>query len=261
MWNYEMISNEDKYAYASLLKGGFNETFISPHPFFDLSHAVGCIRILSRPCYADVMYSYQSNALNPLYNSCLPMGASPPDSIDISFTLPAPLAADSTYNVSVSTSSNYVDTWKATDTLFDIVLTGVDAPILLVPSPGLIAGGALTFCDSKDSPCFGGAIVTNNLGNIVQWNLVADGAPSSPFLTFITYNNSDLGSIDGLGSTQNGSDELELNQLNGQTGVWVETSSTSTPEPASLALLLPGLAGLGFAIRARARTERGLPRL
>ena len=78
--------------------------------------------------------------------------------------------------------------------------------------------------------CFGGAIATDQFGNIEQWNLVAGNPQTGPYLTFITYDNPYLGSQDGLGSVQNGANEAEFNDLDGPTGFW----SGPIPVPAPL---------------------------
>jgi hypothetical protein len=214
--------------------------------------AGGSSALFSEPAWADIVYSYQSNVANPLYNAALPSGQSPEDSITISFTLQAPLVADSTYDISVATSPIYISSWAASDQLFGMKLFGTDTPISLVPSPGLMAGGALNACGNT---CFGGAIETGASGNIIQWNLVADGASDSPYLTFISYDNSYIGSTDGLGSTPDSGQELELNAPNGPTGVWTETSSSPIPEPGSWTMLLTGLACIAFRIRYQRRAR------
>lgn len=190
---------------------------------------------------ADVIYRYHSAASNPLQ--------SPTDYISIIFNSPFVLAPNSVYDISVAPAADYIDSWSATDTLFGIDLTGVNAPISLAPFPGLLPGGALGACGFT---CLGGAIATNSEGQIYEWNLIADG-PASEYLTFITYNNPYLGSIDALGYNPGGGDVLELNTLNGQTGVWSEGGlPTAVPEPSTLALFGFGLFGLG-AIRRRTR--------
>ncbi len=196
-------------------------------------------------------YIYRSAAANPLFDT--PPLSSGADAITLEFTVPARLAPNSVYDISVAPGPTVTEGWQASDSLFGIVLTGAGAPIALVPAPGLIEGGALTFCDTSAAPCFGGAIQTDAAGRVTRWNLVADGAPGQPYLTFITYNTPGLGGIDGLGSVQSGLDELELNTLNGPVGAW-----TAVPEPTSWALPLVGFAGLGAVLRAaRARRPAG----
>jgi hypothetical protein len=107
----------------------------------------------------------------------------------------------------------------------------------------------LNYCDVIKFPCFDGAIATNSAGQIDQWNLVADGAPGQPYLTFITYNNPWIGTVDALGSMRDGQDEFSENQLRGETGSWngFTASSYSVPEASTWAMLALGFAALGFA--------------
>lgn len=192
---------------------------------------------------ASVVYTYTSSLSNPLYGLSPDAGIIP-DYISISFISYSALAANSTYNISVNPSGTVIPFWEATDSRFLITLNGLDAPLSLVPAPGLIEGGALNACGLT---CFGGAIQTDAFGNIVRWNLVADGAAGDPYLTFIIYNTAGLGSIDGLGSTQNGVEMLELNALNGITGAWTESVlPSSIPLPATLPLFASGLGALGL---------------
>jgi PEP-CTERM motif len=208
---------------------------------------------LSHSCLSNVMYTYQTNILNPLHENGI--SQSPPDYIAISFTVVAPLLPYSTYDISVSPSASEISNWTAVDSLFGIRLTGVDAPISLVPYPGLLGGGALTECDLKPSAsCFGGAISTDQYANIVQWNLVADGPTSGPYLTFITYNTPYLvpDSVDALGSVQNGIDVLWENQLGVLPGFWSGPTPVSpVPEPSSIALLGVSLFGLLYRLHRR----------
>jgi len=187
---------------------------------------------LSQTCFADVTYTSQSNILNPLHNADVPANKNPSDYIQISFTVADPLLENATCDISVSASAAAnVSSWTVVDSLFGISLPDVDAPISLVPSPGGLAGAALEACDVNPTlSCFGGAIATDQFGNIEQWNLVADNPQTGPYLTFITYDNPYLGSQDGLGSVQNGANEVEFNDLDGPTGFW----SGPIPVPAPL---------------------------
>jgi len=118
-----------------------------------------------------------------------------PNYISISFVSSFALAHKSTYDISFEPSAKKIGFWVATDTRFRIALIGIDAPIARVAPPGHVNGGDLNACGYT---CFGGTIQTDNSGNIVRWNLVADDAVGRPFLTFITYNTPHLGSIDAL---------------------------------------------------------------
>jgi hypothetical protein len=160
---------------------------------------------------------------------------------------PFVLAPDSYYNISVSNSDGVISSWSASDSLFGIHLTGSDSPISLVLAPGLMAGGALPFCDNAVPSCFGGAIGTNAAGQINQWNLLLFGGPD----VFITYNNPYIGTVDafsGLGFWEN--------QPGGQPGSrngFIPSNYAPTPEPSTWAMMLAGFAGLGLAGYRRAK--------
>jgi hypothetical protein len=121
-----------------------------------------------------------------------------------------------------------------------------------------MAGGTLSFCDVTMLSCFGGAIATNAAGQIDQWNLVADGASDQPFLTFITYNNPFIGTVDALAFAAGGRDHFLENQLSGPTGSWNGFTPSpfplvipippaiTAPEPSTCAMMLVGFAGIGF---------------
>jgi hypothetical protein len=222
--------------------------------------AIGMATVTTQPSVADVLYTYQTSIRNLLYNT----ENSEPDYFTITFLSPFVLAPDSYYNISVSNSASYIGSWSASDSLFGIYLTGSNAPISLVPAPALMAGGALTYCEITMLSCFGGAIATNAAGQIDQWNLVADGAYDQPYLTFITYNNPFIGTVDALGSTQNGEDVLWENQLGGPAGSWNGFMPSSyppgpgpVPESSTWAMTLIGFAGLGFVGYRRAAGPRG----
>jgi hypothetical protein len=179
-------------------------------------------------------YTYDTSTSNPMSNG------TQPDFMTLMFTIPFVLAPNAVYAIAVQPRSNrYVSSWSATDSLFGLDVTGVNQTIVRVPSPGLLAGGAL---DCGTASCLGGAIATNKFGQITQWNLVADSAENQTDLSFITYNNSFLGSVDAIGSPT----FFEENTLNGKTGDWSRTQ-TRAPEidplcaASGLTLLLGGL--------------------
>jgi hypothetical protein len=178
------------------------------------------------------------------------LGNGETDSFTVAFLSPFVLAPNSYYDISVSNSASFISSWSASDSLLGISLTGSNAPISLVPAPGLMAGGALHFCEVTMLSCFGGAIATNAGGQIDQWNLVADGAYDQPYLTFITSNNPFVGTLDALGSTQGGRDDLLENQLGGPNGSWNGFTPSSfpggVPETSTWAMMLVGFAGIGF---------------
>jgi hypothetical protein len=122
-----------------------------------------------------------------------------------------------------------------------------------------MVGGGLTYCEVTMLSCFGGAIATNAAGQIDQWNLVADGAYYQPYLTFITYNNPFIGTVDALGSTHDGQDQAWENQLGGPTGSWngftppSYPSGGGVPEPSSWAMTVMGFAWLGWLAHHRRR--------
>jgi hypothetical protein len=107
------------------------------------------------PARAGVLYTYETSVLNLLYLDASPVTDVDPDYFTISFVAPFALAPDSYYNISVHNSSVSISNWSATDSLFGIYLAGVNAPISLVRSPGLMAGGALSYCRLTPGPCFG----------------------------------------------------------------------------------------------------------
>jgi hypothetical protein len=192
---------------------------------------------LDAPSQATVVYTYTSSSSNLLYVYDQPDTGLTGDTITISFRIASPLAPDSTYDISVVRSAEYVTSWVATDTRFGFHLIGDHAWLSVVPSPGVIEGGALYQCDLDQGTCFGGAVQTNSHGQIYLWNLLAASEGGS-HLSFITCNTPDLGSIDALGFGAS----LEFNTLNGPTGTWAETA---VPEPSARAMMLIGF--LGFA--------------
>jgi PEP-CTERM motif-containing protein len=199
-----------------------------------------------------VLYTYQTSVNNLLHDS--KTGNTASDYFTITFLSPFTLAPNSYYNISASNSANYISEWSASDSLFGIYLTGSNAPISLVPAPGLIAGGPLTYCVANIS-CLGGAIATNDAGQIDQWNLVADSDSDQPFVTFITYNNSLLKRADAFAFGQDGGTSFE-NQLSGQAGSWNGFTPSGTggvPEPSTWAMTFAGFAGLGWLARMRNR--------
>lgn len=213
--------------------------------------ALGIATVTTRPSVADVLYTYQTSVLNLLHG--VDTDNKEPDYFTITFLSPFVLAPNSYYNISVSDSTSYISSWSATNSLFGIDLTGSDAPISLVPAPGLMAGGGLTYCDITMLSCFGGAIATNADGQIDQWNLVADGAYDQPYLTFVTYNNPYYGNIDLLGSTYDGQDQVWVNQPGQHPGSWngftppsYRSGPSRVPEPSICAMMLVGFAGLAF---------------
>ena len=217
--------------------------------------AVGIAEVTTKSSAADVLYTYQTSVANLLHEPNTGNNAS--DYFNITFLSPFTLAPNSYYNISVSNSANYISEWSASDSLFGIYLTGFNAPISLVPAPGLMAGGALTYCVANIS-CFGGAVATNDAGQIDQWNLVADSDSDQPFVTFITYNNSFLERADAFAFGQDGSTFLE-NQLSGQAGSWNGFTPSGTggvPEPSTWAMMFIGFASLGFVGYRRAREPR-----
>jgi hypothetical protein len=219
--------------------------------------SVACMLLISasHSAQSSVIYTYKTALSNPLLG-LLP-ASSGPDYITIGFTSPSFLLPNAVYDISADDTADFTSSWSASDSLFGIKLVGVGAPFALVPAPGLLPGGALLYCDQHPGvACFGGAVATNTRGQIAQWNLVADGA-GSQYLTFISYNDTYLGSMDALGSVQDGHDELELNKLNGATGVW----ASAVPEPAAWSIMLMGLLCFGSRLRLlRKRLPRGRDR-
>jgi len=192
--------------------------------------------------HADVLYTYQTSFFNPLHDASKPAAQSPADFFGLTFSSPFVLAPNSVYNISVAPSADYISSWTASDSLYGINLTGINAMISLVPYPGLIDGGGLT-C-GVGVTCFGGAIETDQTGHIVQWNLLATVPAGDPYLVFITYDSPGLGRTDALGFTQ--SDGLQLfqnNNLDGPTGIWL---TAAVPEPSTWAMMILGFAGIGF---------------
>jgi hypothetical protein len=188
-------------------------------------------------------YTYHSSPTNPLTGS---PGPGLTDSLTLSFDAPFTLAPDSVYNISMIAGPIAISSWSASDTFYGISLSGSGSPIFLVPYPGLIEGGALGACTDPSIGCFGGGIQTDGHGQIIQWNLVADAAPSDGFLTFITFNTPGLGSLDGLVSLE----ISEASVLNKQAGSW----SGPVPEPATWGLMILGFLSVGAA-RRRARNR------
>ena len=205
--------------------------------------------LFSFSAHADVVYTYQTNFFNPLHDVSKPSAQSPADFFGLTFSSVFALAPNSVYNISLGPSASQISSWSATDSLFGIHLTGINAPISLVPSPGQIEGGTLLACGIT---CFGGTVVTDQNGHIVKWNLVADGASGDPYLTFISYNTPGLGSIDALGSTPGSNMELQANSLNGPLGIWQSSGEPTgvyvagVPEPSTWAMMLIGFAGIGL---------------
>lgn len=201
--------------------------------------------ISSVPAAADYMYSYRTAASNPL------QGVGADNFISLSFIVPSLLAPNSAFDISVSSGPSIISSWLATDDLAGIALEGHGTHLTLVPFPGAIAGGALSACTGFET-CLGGTVITDQQGRITAWNLVANDIYSAPYLTFITYSNEILGSIDGLGSTIMGSQNLQLNSLNSVPGNWtlseVSAPIGQVPEPSPAALITAG-ALLLFAFR------------
>lgn len=203
-----------------------------------------------------VTYTYETAQSNPMYNPCgvtplcsAPVPGAQPDYMTLSFSVPFFLASNAVYDIGVlASTSAYVSSWGATDSLLGLNVSGVDQTIARVPSPGALAGSQYAQCDAS-ATCFVGAIATNKFGQITQWNLVANSpAADQPAVSFSTYKNSFLGSVDAIGAYV-----FEENTLNGKTGDWSRTgtgTATQAPEidPASaasgLTLLLGGLATL-----------------
>ena len=151
--------------------------------------AVGIATAITQSSAADVLYTYQTSALNPLQ-----VGN---DSFTIAFLSPFVLAPDSYYDISVSNSTSNISSWSASDSLLGIFLAGSNAPISLAPAPGSMADPILSQCGAILS-CFGGTIATNAAGQIDQWNLLADSASDQPFSTFATLNTPLVGRVDAL---------------------------------------------------------------
>lgn len=212
--------------------------------------AVGLATATTQLSAADMLYTYQTSAFNPLYE--VNTDNSEPDDFTITLLSPFVLAPDSYYDISVSNSESNISSWSASDSLFGISLTGSNAPISLVTAPGSMAGSVPSQCVAMLS-CFGGAIATNAAGQIVQWNLFADGGSDIPFLTFITYNNPFIGTVDALGLTYDSQDALWENRPGGPTGSWNGFTPSpfppvpGVPEPSTWAMMLLGFAGLAFA--------------
>jgi hypothetical protein len=207
--------------------------------------AVVTATAITEPSAADVLYTYQTSALNPFQ-----VGNGEADSFTVAFLSPFVLAPNSYYDLSVSNSASDIGSWSASDSGFSISLTGSNAPISLVPAPGLMAGGVLPFCEVTMLSCLGGAIATNTAGQIDQWNLVADGAFDQSFLTVVTYNNPFIGTVDAFGYAAGGEFHSFENQPGGPTGSWNGVTPSpfpgSAPEPSTWAMMLIGFAGIGF---------------
>lgn len=190
-----------------------------------------------------VTYTYQTNFFNPLHDITQP--SSPPDFFGLKFDVPFTLLANSVYSISVGPAPNVITSWSAQDSLFGIQLAGTSATITRFTGPSGIDGApTLVSCNN---PCLGGAVATDGSGNINQWNLVAFPT-AGPYLLFLTYNTPALGSIDGLGLTQNGLQQLQLNQLNGEVGFWQARGSPTEPTPVPVPNVGAGLPGLLMAI-------------
>jgi PEP-CTERM motif len=207
--------------------------------------AVGIATAITQPSAADVLYTYQTSPLDPL--QALNHES---DSFTIEFLSPFVLAPNSYYNISVADSASFISSWSASDSVFGISMTGSNAPISLVPAPGLMAGGSLPFCGVKITPCFGGAIATNATGQIDQWNLIAGG--------FLTFNNPFIGTVDAITDISDQVDDSSENRPGGPTGSWNGFTPSpfpgrSVPEPSTWAMMLLGFAGLGWLARLRRR--------
>lgn len=210
---------------------------------------------------ADVVYTYTTNPLNPLYDNLPEDNGTIPDNFSISFSLLSPLAANSTYDISVQPSATDVLSWQASDTRFGETITGIDAPISLVPPPDPFDGVTLNTCGGVEN-CFGGMLQTDGFGNIVQWALLAN-VDLPIFITFYeTGNQSQDGASDLC--CVNGKIIASHNMLNGPIGTWTENGlaqpqlpniipalRNTTPVPATLPLFATGLGLMGLFGRRR----------
>ena len=100
--------------------------------------AMGLATVTTQLSAADMLYTYQTSAFNPLYE--VNTDNSEPDDFTITLLSPFVLAPDSYYDISVSNSESNISSWSASDLLFGISLTGSNAPISLVTAPGSMAG-------------------------------------------------------------------------------------------------------------------------
>jgi len=173
--------------------------------------------LLPLPMMADTTYSYAGQNFTAAYGSYTTS-----DSISGWFTVASPLADDFGSSTNPYSITNEVTSFSFSDGLQTISSTNAS--------------------DDRIE------VTTDASGSIVNWVLVFEVGNSQKTLEYIETVNveGDKGNIDYAYDTNINNGTFAFTY---SAGTWSETSTTATPEPSSIVLLLTGLAGITGAAR------------